>query len=103
MELFESLHGQISVLPVIDCHEHTFLPEARPSRVDLWTVVRNSDVGDDLISAGMPATARPNLDWNLASHYLPRVRNTGFYRSLILAFQCLFDFQDSELRADNWE
>lgn len=103
MELFESLHGQISVLPVIDCHEHTFLPEARPSRVDLWTVVRNSDVGDDLISAGMPATDRPNLDWNLASHYLPRVRNTGFYRSLILAFQCLFDFQDSELRADNWE
>ncbi|HKY55854.1 MAG TPA: amidohydrolase family protein [Anaerolineales bacterium] len=103
MELFDSLRGQISALPVIDCHEHTFLPEARPSRVDLWTVVRNSDVGDDLISAGMPATDRPKLDWNLASPYLPRVRNTGFYRSLILAFQCLFDFQDSELRADNWE
>jgi hypothetical protein len=103
MEFFDSLHSQISALPVIDCHEHTFLPEARPARVDLWTVVRNSDVGDDLISAGMPATARPNLDWNLASPYLPQVRNTGFYRSLILAFQCLFDFQDSELRADNWE
>ena len=103
MELFDSLHGQISALPVIDCHEHTFLPEARPSRVDLWAVVRNSDVGDDLISAGMPATHRPNLEWDLASAYLPRVRNTGFYRSLILAFQHLFDFRDSELRADNWE
>ena len=103
MELFNALHTEISAMPTIDCHEHTFLPEARPLRVDLWTVVRNSDLGDDLISAGMPATDRPNLDWNLASNYLPRVRNTGFYHSLILAFQCLFDFQDSELRADNWE
>lgn len=61
MDLVESLHLQISALPVIDCHEHTFLPEARPARVDLWTVMRNSDVGDDLISAGMPAAARPDL------------------------------------------
>src|SRR5687767_754553 len=103
MELFDALHAQVSALPVIDCHEHTFLPEARPSRVDLWTVLRNSDVGDDLISAGMPAADRPELDWNRASSYLPSVRNTGFYRSLILAFQCLFDFPDSELRSDNWE
>jgi len=103
MELFESLHTQISALPVIDCHEHTFLPEALPMRVDLWTVMRNSDVGDDLISAGMPASDRPDLDWNRAAPYLSLVRNTGFYRSLILAFQCLFDFPDSELRVDNWE
>ena len=103
MELFDALRAQISALPVIDCHEHTFLPEARPARVDLWTVLRNSDVGDDLISAGMPVTNRPDLDWNRASTYLPLVRNTGFYRSLILAFQCLFDFPDSELHADNWE
>jgi predicted TIM-barrel fold metal-dependent hydrolase len=103
MEFFDELHAQISALPVIDCHEHTFLPEARPLRVDLWTVLGNSDVGDDLISAGMPITYRPDLDWNRAALYLPLVRNTGFYRSLILAFQCLFDFPDSELRADNWE
>ena len=103
MELFESLHAQISALPAIDCHEHTFLPEARPRRVDLWTVMQNSDVGDDLISAGMPVSDRASLDWNRAASYLPLVRNTGFYRSLILAFQCLFDFPDTELRPDNWE
>ena len=103
MELFDALHAQISALPTIDCHEHTFLPEARPSRVDLWTVLQNSDVGDDLISAGMPAVDRPRLDWKRASEYLPLVRNTGFYRSLTLAFQSLFGFPDDELRADNWE
>lgn len=103
MDLVESLHLQISALPVIDCHEHTFLPEARPARVDLWTVMRNSDVGDDLISAGMPAAARPDLDWAQAAPYLASVRNTGFYRSLILSFQRLFDFPDLDLQSDNWE
>jgi hypothetical protein len=103
MEIFNTLHARISALPAIDCHEHTYLPEARPGRVDLWTVLRNSDVGDDLISAGMSAADRPSLDWERASRYLPLVRNTGFYRSLILAFQSLFGFPGDEIRADNWE
>jgi len=103
MELVESIHTQISALPAIDCHEHTFLPENRPAQVDLWTVMRNSDVGDDLISAGMPASDRPELDWERAGPHLPAVRNTGFHRSLILAFQSLFDFHDAEIRFDNWE
>lgn len=103
MDYFESLHAQIAALPVIDCHEHTFLPEARPPSVDLWTVMRNSDVGDDLISAGMPAAARPDLDWARVAPYLGSIRNTGFYRSLLLAFQRLFDFPDSDLHSDNWE
>ena len=103
MDQFESLYTRISALPVIDCHEHTFLPESRPARVDLWTVMRNSDVGDDLISAGMPGMDRSNLNWDRAAPYLPMMRNTGFYRSLILAFQCLFDFPDSEITSQNWE
>ena len=100
--LFETLHDYISALPSIDCHEHTLLPEARPQPVDLWTVFRNSDVADDLISAGMPASDRPALDWECAAPYLPAVRNTGFYRSLLLAFQNLFDFDTNELTAANW-
>jgi len=100
--LFEALHAYISTLPVIDCHEHTFLPAARPQPVDLWTVLRNSDLGDDLISAGMPAAGRARLDWEQAAPYLPAVYNTGFYRSLLLAFQNLFDFQEDELTAANW-
>ena len=100
--LFEALHNRIAALPAIDCHEHTFLPDARPQPVDLWAVLRNSDVGDDLISAGMPATSRATLDWEQAAPYLPSVTNTGFYRSLLLAFQNLFGFDDSELTASNW-
>ena len=100
--LFETLHDHVAALPAIDCHEHTFLPDARPQPVDLWAVLRNSDVGDDLISAGMPASSRATLDWEQAAPYLPSVYNTGFYRSLLLAFQDLFDFRESELTASNW-
>jgi uncharacterized protein len=99
---YATLASAIAALAVIDCHEHTFLPEAHPLPMDLWQLVRNSDLGDDLIAAGMPATSRPVLDWERAAPYLPAVRNTGFYRSLLLAFQDLFDFQADELTASNW-
>src|SRR5689334_15931863 len=101
-ELYAALSSAVAALAVVDCHEHTFLPTARPRPMDLWQVVRNSDLGDDLISAGMPAADRPILDWERAAAYLPVVRNTGFYRSLLLAFQDLFDFQADELTATNW-
>ena len=103
MKPYQDLLSHISSLDVVDCHEHTFLPEARPSPVDLWTVLRNSDVGDDMISAGMPVAWRTELNWERAAPYLARVRNTGFYRSLILAFQDLFGFPDADLQGHNWE
>lgn len=102
-QLLESLHNYISTLPAIDCHEHTFLPEALPQPVDLWTLVRNSDVGDDLISAGMPASSRSSLNWEQVEPYLPAVRNTGFYRSLLLACRHLFDFPYEDITATNWQ
>src|SRR5262245_30669844 len=101
-ELYTALATAIASLAVIDCHEHTFLSDARPRPMDLWQVVRNSDLGDDLIAAGMPAADRPALDWARASPFLPAVRNTGFYRSLALAFGDLFDLQDDELTDANW-
>jgi hypothetical protein len=99
---FERLHAYIATLPVVDCHEHTLLPDSRPVVVDLWTILRNSDVCDDLISAGMPAEWRPDLDWDRAAPYLGAVENTGFWRSLLLAFRELFDFTADELTSENW-
>ncbi len=101
--MIESLHAYISGLAVVDCHEHTFLPEACPQPTNLWTLLRNSDVGDDLISAGMPAANRPTLNWEQVEPYLPAVRNTGFYRSLLLAFRHLFHFPDENITAANWQ
>jgi uncharacterized protein len=101
-ELYAALSSAFTALSVVDCHEHTFLPTARPRPMDLWQVVRNSDLSDDLISAGMPASDRPILGWERAAPYLHVVRNTGFYRSLVLAFRDLFDFQADELTATNW-
>jgi predicted TIM-barrel fold metal-dependent hydrolase len=101
-QLFEALHHDISTLPVIDCHEHTFLPEQCPQPTDLWVILRNSDVGDDLISAGMPVPSRANLGWTAVEPFLPKVRNTAFYRSLLAAFQQLFDFPHEDITATNW-
>jgi hypothetical protein len=68
--LAAALHSAIASLDVIDCHEHTFLPDQRPQPMDLWSVLRRSDLGDDLIAAGLPAAERPLLDWARASPYL---------------------------------
>jgi uncharacterized protein len=100
---YQNLLEYISSLPVIDCHEHTYPQNELPQPVDLWTIFRNSDAGDDLISAGMPESDRPKLDWNLAAPYLPKVQNTGFFQSLRAAFQDLFDFQEAAITAGNWQ
>lgn len=101
--LLDALLDEIAALPVIDCHEHTYLPHQRPRPVDLGCLLRNSDVGDDLISSGMPAGLRPRLDWESAAPYLPAVRNTGFYRSLQLACLELFEMDLDALSAEHWE
>ena len=90
-------------LDVVDCHEHTYLPEARPPTIDLAVILANSDVGDDMISSGMSPDLRMTLTWSTASPFLERVRNTGFYRSLILAFRELFGFDRDEITAGDWD
>ena len=96
------LEEHLAESPVVDCHEHTFLPGAGPARVDLAVLIANSDVGDDMISAGMPETLRHELTWSTAAPYLERVRNTGFYRSLIHAFHELFGFDGDKLTEGDW-
>jgi hypothetical protein len=96
------LQEHLDSAPVVDCHEHTYLPGAGPDRVDLAVLIANSDVGDDMISAGMPAALRHELTWSTAAPYLERVRNTGFYRSLIHAFRELFGFDGDALTEDDW-
>lgn len=96
------LEEHLAASPIVDCHEHTLLPGAGPARVDLAVLIANSDVGDDMISAGMPEDRRQDLTWSTAAPYLERVRNTGFYRSLIYAFRELFGFDGDELREGDW-
>ena len=100
--LVRDLEERLAASAVVDCHEHTFLPDARPATVDLAVLLANSDVGDDMISAGMPEDLRHELTWSSAAPWLQRVRNTGFYRSLILAFGELFGFEGDELTEGDW-
>lgn len=100
----ERLEAFLSDQPVVDCHEHTFLPDAVPATVDLGVLIANSDIGDDMISAGMPADERQRLDWERAAPWLERVRNTGFHRSLIEAFAALFDYDRPAIEsAADWD
>jgi len=100
--LVSHLEECLAASSVVDCHEHTFLPDARPATIDLAVLIANSDVGDDMISAGMPEDLRHELTWSSAAPWLDRVRNTGFYRSLILAFAELFGFEGDELTEGDW-
>jgi hypothetical protein len=68
----------------------------------LATLLRDSDVGDDLISAGMPAATRAAISWESAATYLMATRDTGFMRSLLLAFRDLFGFSAEHLTAETW-
>lgn len=97
------LEAMLAGIPVVDCHEHTFLPDARPARVDLAALFANSDVADDLISAGMPAAVRPELSWAAVAPHLASVANTGFYRSLIAAFGALFGYDGEQLTEADWD
>jgi predicted TIM-barrel fold metal-dependent hydrolase len=97
------LEETLATMSIVDCHEHTFLPEVLPATVDLGTLMANSDVGDDMISSGMPPEARARLSWEVAGPSLPKVRNTGFYRSLIVAFQELFGFDGDDISAGDWD
>jgi uncharacterized protein len=101
--LVEDLEHTLATMPVVDCHEHTLLPERRPATIDLGTLMAGSDVGDDLISSGMPVEARVGLTWEAAAPYLGLVRNTGFYRSLIAAFEALFGFEGDEISRADWD
>lgn len=94
-----AIEAMLAELPVVDCHEHTFLPDARPARMDLGALFAATDVADDLISAGMPAEARPMLDWDAVAPYLDRVRNTGFHRSVMAALRELFGFKGDVVRS----
>ncbi|MFO1539319.1 MAG: amidohydrolase family protein [Chloroflexota bacterium] len=101
--LVADLEAMLATIPVVDCHEHTFLPAARPARVDMAALFAGSDVADDLISAGMPAAERPALTWATVEPYLDRVANTGFYRSLAAAFAALFGYDGERLTEADWE
>lgn len=98
-----SMDGYLRDLPVIDCHEHTMLPDRRPEPLDVGTLIAGSDLGDDLIACGMPAADRQRLSFEVAAPWLDRVRNTGFYRSIVLALESLFGYEGDLASAADWD
>lgn len=118
--VLDRIGEEIVSVPIVNSHEHIRPAEkVRAREVDLWDLFANSYVNADFVSAGFPGWVRegypdpeigwekdkydPEAAWQEMREFLPRVRNTAYFRGLLLAFRELFDFPaDEELSDGNW-
>jgi hypothetical protein len=107
--VLQNMRESIEAVPIADAHEHVIdRSQSMARQVDLFDLFDRTYVKADFVSAGMPAAlwAREEFDpeegWRRIEPYLPRVRNTSYFRSLMGAFRHLYDFPDADLHAGNW-
>jgi len=99
---------EIEKVLIIDTHEHICSSGViRKLKRDLPYFISEAYLRDDLTSAGMPLrflSERVDLEtkWRELSPFLSYVSNTTSYRSLIVAFNKLFDLNISEIDDTNY-
>jgi len=111
--MIEKIRDEIEDISIIDTHEH-ICDRMREdftltkSKWDLFTLLKDSYVIDDLGSAGMPVTEQviretnPEKNWNYFKDHLPKVKNTSYYRNLISGIRELFEIESVDITEDNW-
>lgn len=106
---FAELRRFLDGMPVVDMHEHLREgSEVRGINVDLFDLLGETYLRDDLVSSGMPPEAwnRPRFDpeegWRRLSLYLSEVEATGYFRGLLAGFRELYGFSDERLTDGNW-
>jgi predicted TIM-barrel fold metal-dependent hydrolase len=113
-ELYRAVKEQIDAVPVVDSHEHIYLPEDDYLRMecDFARLLAHYTI-DDLVSAGMPITnftefqetggailraggepLDPDEKWEHISPYWEEVKNTGYGRSVHHTIRALLDVDD---------
>ena len=108
MSLSRELLQFIRGLRIIDTHEHIALPQERRYERGLFALFERSYVATDFQSVGAPAEAwqmaerDPEQAWQMLKPYIARLRNTGYYRSLLYALRELYGLEGWELTDDNW-
>jgi len=115
-EISEHLEG----VKIVDQHEHLSSPLMREGNfeIDLPYFLTNTYLGGDLWAIGFPRESitpekykylekplgedQSEERWNELRPYLEKVRNTIYYRHLLIALRDLYGFQGEEVDDSNW-
>jgi hypothetical protein len=120
-EVKKEFHQAISNMKIVDTHEHLcspFLPEIN-FEMDLPYHLTHEYLQGDLISSGMPepffaskkfeylkkpcSEDQSEQRWKELKPYLENVRNTIYYRYLLIALRDLYEFNGEEIDDTNWK
>ena len=104
----EEVAEVVAATGVVDCHHHTQGASQRKANPPgLFSFIDASYWHMDLVAAGMPLDgyaadgATDERKWAIIRKYLPKARNTTYYRAVNRGFQDLFGTK-GDLSDDNW-
>ena len=109
----ERIKDAVDEISIVDTHEHTtdrlsLDLSLKKSEWDLFLLFKDTYVKDDFRSAGMVFSdhvikeTNPEKNWLYFKDYLPKVRNTSYYRNLMSGVRELFGLDFDELNENNW-
>ena len=105
---YNQLKEYINGIQVINTHEHQRIPpEYEGHSYNFYTLLANSYLQADLVSAGAPQLdqeliKKGDLDklWDIYGPYLDYSRNTSYYSHFLQGFKTLYDFNDEYFTRD---
>ena len=119
-EVKKEISEYIEGVKIVDQHEHLTLPLLKESKFenDVPYFLTNTYLGGDMWAIGFPTTSitperyayleKPLSEdqseerWNELKPYLEKLRNTVYYRHLLIALRDLYGFEDDEVDDSNW-
>ena len=99
---------------VIDTHEHLSKNLRRAYSIekngmDLFKLFKDAYVKDDFGSAGLIlseeeiAESDASKNWQTFKNYIPKVKNTAYFKALIMAVNDLYDLEVRDITEENWQ
>ncbi len=112
----QRLGDEIAAMPVFNYHEHCWkaFSTDHEQELDLPYFLYFGYLSSNLRAAGLDQTpdfdylSDPQLEdgseraWSLMAPYLEVVRNTVFYRYLLISLRDLFDIEENDLYGETW-
>jgi len=117
----EEIRAHLDEIKVVDHHDHLSAPFVSEAtfEMDLPYFLTHTYLHGDLVSSGMPESLlspgkfkylekpcgedQSSDRWKELKPYLERVRNTIYYRYLLIALRDLYGLKDDEVDDSNWK